>query len=200
MDAQALVTSVQQAAAAAAEAAQALREANASRSNGFAEANKTVQCPKEFGHTVSTEDNAGWADFAFSFKQWLCFADDKYTSDLKHVEDNSEMVVTFADSEIGRASKSRSCKLYAILAGILKHRPLRVLRQVSDSNGFETWRQLCNLFTPKTKVRSLAILSTVMNFPHFVKREQCWSRFKTLNVLEMGTVRHLEMTFQTTSC
>ena len=169
MDAQALVTSVQQAAAAAAEAAQALREANANRSGGFAEANKTVQCPKEFGHAISTEDSAGWADFSFAFRQWLCFADDKYTAELKHVEDNSEVVVTFADSEVGRASKARSCKLYAILSGILKHRPLKVLRQVNESNGFETWRQLYNLYTPKTKVRSLAILSAVMNFPHFVK-------------------------------
>ena len=183
MDAQALVTSVQQAAAAAAEAAQALREANANRSGGFAEANKTVQCPKEFGHAISTEDSAGWADFSFAFRQWLCFADDKYTTELKHVEDNSEVVVTFADSEVGRASKARSCKLYAILSGILKHRPLKVLRQVNESNGFETWRQLYNLYTPKTKVRSLAILSAVMNFPHFVKERTMLEQVQNLERL-----------------
>ena len=42
-----ILASVQQAAQAAADAAVALREASQNRSGGFAEANKTVQVPKE---------------------------------------------------------------------------------------------------------------------------------------------------------
>ena len=91
----ALVQSVQQAAQAASDAAQALREANAARGGGFSEANKTVQCPKEFGHAISTEDQAGRTDFAFAFRQWLCFADEQYSAELKHVEENCNTPVTF---------------------------------------------------------------------------------------------------------
>ena len=70
MDPTALIQSVQQAAQAAAQAAQALREASEKRGGGFAEANKIVQCPKEFGGSTTLEDQTGWSDFSFSFKSW----------------------------------------------------------------------------------------------------------------------------------
>ena len=66
-EAQMILASVQQAAQAAADAATALREASQNRSGGFAEANKTVQVPKEFGSVTSSEDQSNWADFAFFF-------------------------------------------------------------------------------------------------------------------------------------
>ena len=124
-EAQMILASVQQAAQAAADAAVALREASQNRSGGFAEANKTVQVPKEFGSATSSEDQNNWADFAFSFKQWLCFADSGYSSDLNDVEEHTEVPVTFSETPEGIAIKNRSFKLYAILAGILKNRPLR---------------------------------------------------------------------------
>lgn len=161
-EAQMIVASVQRGAQAASDAATALREASQNRSGGFAEANKTVQVPKEFGNIVSAEDQNNWADFAFSFRQWLCFADPGYSSDLDHVEERTEVPVTFDETPGGIAIKNRSSKLYAILAGILKHRPLRLLRQIPKSNGLEVWRQLHSLYVPATKVRSLAILSARM--------------------------------------
>ena len=54
---------------------------------------------------------------------------------------------------------------------------------MTESNGFETWRQLYNLFTPKTKVRSLAILNAVMNFPHFVKERTMLEQVQNLERL-----------------
>ena len=88
----------------------------------------------EFGSVVSSEDQNGWADFSFSFRQWLCFADSNYTSDLAHVEEHCDTVVTFKETPEGNETKARSCKLYAILAGILKNRPLRLLRQIPSNN------------------------------------------------------------------
>ena len=60
----ALLQSVQQAAQAAAQAALALKESNKRRGNnfGFSEATKVVQCPKEFGSAVSSEDQTSWSD------------------------------------------------------------------------------------------------------------------------------------------
>ena len=78
---QMILASVQRAAQAASDAALALREATQNRTGGFAEANTTVQVPKEFGSITSSEDQNKWADFACSFKQWLCFADSGYTSE-----------------------------------------------------------------------------------------------------------------------
>ena len=165
----ALLQSVQQAAQAAAQAALALKESNERRGNnfGFSEATKVVQCPKEFGSAVSSEDQTSWSDFAFAFKQWLFFADPLYEPDIKHVEDHPGVVVTFHESPAGLATQERARKLYLILGGILKHRPLKVLRQVSNNNGLEAWRQLGSIYMPKTKGRSLALLSAIMQFPVF---------------------------------
>ena len=124
------------------------------KSTGFAEANTTVQCPKEFGSSVSAEDQNGWSDFAFAFKPWLCFADTAFTADLDFVEEHSDVAVTYKDTAEGKASEQRSKKLYAILSEILRNRPLRLLKQVADNNGLEVWRQLHSLYTiyPKDAV------------------------------------------------
>lgn len=161
---------IQQAVGSAAAAAQTLRAVGAPKSSGFAEANKTIQTPKEFGSAISSEDAASWTGFAFSFRQRLCFADEGYPADLQYVEEHGDSLVNFKDTTEGRASKSRSTNLHAILSGVLRNRPLKVLRQVQD-NGLEVWRQLHNLFTPRTEVRSMAILSSVMGFPNFVKEK-----------------------------
>ena len=175
-EAQQILKAVTQAAQAAAEAAKALREANeqarANRS-GFSEASKVVKCPAAFGNANSSEDQAQWLDFAFAFKQWLCYAEPGFENDLKHVEEHLERVVTFTSTEVGAASETRSKKLYAILSGLLLHRPLKMLKQVAESNGLEVWRQLTSVYTPKTKTRSLGILSALMSHPSF-------SRDKTL--------------------
>ena len=182
-EAQMILASVQQAAQAAADAAVALREVSQNRSGGFAEANKTIQVPKEFGSVTSSEDQNTWADFAFSFKQWLCFADSGYSSDLNDVEEHTEVPVTFSKTPEGIAIKSRSFKLYAILAGILKNRPLRLLRQTPNSNGLEVWRQFHSLYAPKTKVRSMAILSAIMGYPAFTKDRMLVEQLQTLERL-----------------
>ena len=182
-EAQMILASVQQAAQAAADAAVALREASQNRSGGFAEANKTVQVPKEFGSATSSEDQNNWADFAFSFRQWLCFADSGYSSGLNDVEEHTEVPVTFSETPEGVAIKNRSFKLYAILAGILKNRPLRLLRQTPNSNGLEVWRQLHSLYAPKTKVRSMAILSAIMGYPAFTKDRTLVEQLQTLERL-----------------
>ena len=106
-EAEDLVHAVQQAALAAAEAAKALRDAGVSKHSRFAEANRTIQCPKELGSAISAEDSTNWPDFSFAFKQWLCFADENCLADLKHVEDNAEVEISFTDTAVGQASKAR---------------------------------------------------------------------------------------------
>ena len=153
------------AAEAASQAAIALKEANEQSrqsKSGFSEASKVVQCPKEFGCVTSSDDQALWSDFAFSFRHWLFFADPAYEPYFKHIEDNPGLTVTFADTAVVNASKERSRKLFLILGGILKHRPLKILRQVQHQNGFKAWRQLSALYVLRTKGRSLACYSALL--------------------------------------
>ena len=167
-----ILEAVAKAAEAASQAAIALKEANEQSRQprtGFSEASKVVQCPKEFGCATSADDQALWSDFAFSFRQWLFFGDPAYEPDFKHIEDNPGLTVTFNETAAGEASKERSRKLFLILGGILKHRPLKILRQVQHQNGLEAWRQLSALYVPRTKGRSLALLNAVMQFPVMTK-------------------------------
>lgn len=128
-----------------------------------------IQCPKEFGHANSADDQAAWSDFSFTFRQWLFFADPAYENDFKHLEEHPSLAVAYVDNPLGAASKERSRKLYSILAGILKQRPLKVLRQVDDANGLEVFRQLSALYAPRTKGRSLALLNALMSYPAVFK-------------------------------
>ena len=105
MDTSQLLASVQQAAVAAAQAAQVLRESSERRGTGFGEASKVVQCPKEFGTSSTAEDQAAWSDFAFSFKQWLFLADNTFEVDIRYVEENPNIPVAFQDNAGGLASK-----------------------------------------------------------------------------------------------
>ena len=130
---------------------------------------KVVKCPASFGSSNSTEDQANWLDFAFSFKQWLVYAEPGFEVDLKHVEDHLNVPVTYNASAEGAASEVRSKKLYAILSGLLQQRPLKLLKQVPNSNGMEVWGQLCSLYTPKTRSRALGILSALMTHPAFTR-------------------------------
>eukprot|EP00434_Breviolum_minutum_P040749 symbB.v1.2.036227.t1/scaffold5065.1/size52819/1 len=74
-------------------------------------------------------------------------------------------------AEAGKAESGRSKQLYSILAGLLKGRPLRILRSVTDRNGLEVWRQLNIQFAPRTKGRAISILSAYMNYPQFDKNK-----------------------------
>ena len=111
-----------------------------------------IQCPKEFGSINSNDDQTAWSDFSFAFRQWLFFAEPMFEPDFKHIEHHPSIVVTFHESPQGTASRERGKRLYSILAGILKQRPLKVLRQVAEANGLEVCEQLV---TQRTKRRSL---------------------------------------------
>ena len=66
-------------------------------------------------------------------------------------------------------SKTRSLQLCSILSGLLRGRPLRILRGLVDRNGIELWRQLNLQYAPKTKGRAFSILGAYMNYPSFDK-------------------------------
>ena len=113
MDPTTLIQSVQQAALAASQAAQALREANEKRGSGYAEANKIIQCPKEFGHATTLEDQSQWSDFAFSFKSWLFFAEPAFEVDIQYVEDHPS-TSTSSSSTSGTATAAGSSASYSV--------------------------------------------------------------------------------------
>ena len=169
-----LVQAASDAAQAASSAAQALRDAQTSRASNsrFHEASKVVRQPDPFGSEVHDTDLNNWQDFSTNFKAWLFYANSKYEEDFLRIE------ITHADQPIvsvdGEAEdlRGRCHELYSVLTGLLRGKPLRMLRQVENRNGYEVWRQLSQLFQPRTKARAISTLSALMNIPTFVQKDR----------------------------
>ena len=92
-----------------------------------------------------------WRDFAWSLEQHLA------SFDIECLTDRKNPLTEVGSSLMGDKEKSRSSFLYSLLAGLLKNRPLLVLRQVVDSNGLEAYRQLLSSLEPVSRNRSLGI-------------------------------------------
>ena len=172
-----IVSNAARAAESAAEAARALREAADRPKSSFSEASKVVKCPEFFGYVTADEDQNNWRDFAFSFKAWLTFADAEFDRELGVIEKASQTPIALPTEP---DTLQGAYKLYAILSGLLRHRPLRIHRQVVDRNGFETWHQLCQLFEPRTKSRSISLLQALISFPNFDKTRTLLEQIQSL--------------------
>ena len=172
-----IVSNAARAAESAAEAARALKEAQERPKSNFSEAAKVVKRPEFFGYTTSDDDQNNWRDFAFAFKAWLVFADADFDRELALIERASENAILLPTDP---GTLQRAYKLYAILGGLLRHRPLRAHRQATDRNGFATWRQLCQLYEPRTKSRNISLLQALMSFPNFDKTRTLLEQTRSL--------------------
>ena len=155
-----------QAAQAAATAAKTMEETLSRKAgNGkFGEASKVVRMPGCFGVEADHDaEQSKWPEFCIGFKAWLYYAESEYEKELTYVEDNVKSAQPL--SGMNQDSKARAEQLYSILTGLLRGRPLKILRSVSERNGYEVWRQLIVQYSPKTKGRAISVLSDFMNFP-----------------------------------
>ena len=160
-----------QAAQAAASAAQALQDfasaKAAPKEQRFAEAGKVIKIPEPFGSEDHESDQRAWRDFYLNFKSWLFYADEAFEPELTYVEKNPKTVIALSGMTAG--PKARSLQLYSILTGLLRGKPLRILRQVEERNGVEVLRQLIDLYVPSSRSRSIALLQAFLQFPAFTR-------------------------------
>ena len=138
-----------------------------SSSSGFSDANKVLNRPDGFGSTSHESDLSAWQDWSHAFKNWLSFADSDYENFLEVVEKNLDTVIDVAKEPEHVQVKGR--KLCAVLSSLLKNKPRTLLKQVENRNGWEVWRQLQNIYAPKTRARSLAVLNALTGAPSFTK-------------------------------
>ena len=142
---------------------------NAKNRGGFgsySDASKVVKMPESFGFENQDADHSKWTEFVVGFKAWLTFAEPQFDAGFRDAEAASDPL----DINVMSAEEAaRSKRLFSVLSGLLRHRPLVILNSVTDRNGYEVWRLLTSVFAPKTKARGLAILSTLMQYPSFAK-------------------------------
>ncbi|CAE7221049.1 ent1 [Symbiodinium sp. CCMP2592] len=179
----ALVQAASSAAASAASAVARMQEQNdrggERQYSGYTDASKVLKYPEGFGGGDSHEaDLARWQEFSHGFRSWILYAEPAFESELDMIEKHPDVVITL--SEMARATGVRARRLYAIMSGLLRGRPLMMLRAVEEHNGFELWHQLIGVYAPRTRARSLALLSAYMGYPGFVKERSIREQVNSL--------------------
>ena len=102
---------------------------------------RVLKGPDVFAPGTLDEEVSSWQDWAFIFKNYIGCMDPSYLSELSSAETHAGPIREdeyTAGSEIGR----RAAKLYSVLSGYLKNRPLKILRSVLNNDGLEVWRRL----------------------------------------------------------
>lgn len=83
------------------------------------------------------------------------------------VEENPDRIPNLAG--MSDAMKTRSMKLYAILATYIRGPTLKIVRAVELHNGYAGWGALVTHLEPRSRQRALALLDGLTSF-HFGKR------------------------------
>ena len=140
---------------------------------------KLLSKPQNFDPSSREQEIAMWREWSWSFEQYLASLDSHYPEELKVIRGNlgTEIDQSVQDDK----ERQRGTFLYGLLSGVLRQRPLMLLKQVPNSNGFEAYRQLCAANEPQNKNRSMSLLSTIMSWQQFSNKSSLLSQIMRLD-------------------
>ena len=185
-----MIEATESASQAANMAAEAIKQMQSSAGNATDEKAwyRILPKPAVFDCKDRETEIATWRDWAWTFEQYLGSLDANFVDDIKTLRANPSTEVDISvqtDSE-----KRRGVFLYGLLASLWKQRPLLVLKQVMDCNGFEAYRQVILSNEPMNKNRAMSLLGLIMNWPAFnnkssylnqvMKLENAYSEYEKL--------------------
>lgn len=160
------VTSLTEAATAAANAATQAPSSMSSRAAGGVEsATRILKAPDVF----AGEDPMLSQTWKFQLSSRLPFDDQRFHEvvDKGKTEEDPIDVSAFTTEE-----KELSTKLYTVLSTYLKGRCLNIVKSgMKAKNEFLRWRQLDKEFLPSTRQRSSALAHTLASYPTFAKEK-----------------------------
>ena len=101
---------------------------NAKNRGGFG-SYSDVKMPESFGSENQDADHSKWTEFVVGFKAWLTFAEPQFDAGLRDAEAASDPL----DINVMSVEEAaRSKRLFSVLSGLLRHRPLVILNSVTD--------------------------------------------------------------------
>jgi hypothetical protein len=86
---------------------------------------RLFHAPKRLEHPVQQMTNQCGRFSPSVSRNGFFLADNVFEPDVKYVEENPNVAVAFQVTPVRQASREHGKKLYSILAGILKNRPLK---------------------------------------------------------------------------
>ena len=118
--------------------------------------------PEVFSPKSIDEEIAGWQEWSFVFKNFMSVQDERFREDFTKAETASSFV---AFESYEAETRARALRLYSVLTSYLKGRPLKMLKSVTNGDGFRVWRQLTEELQPATWPRALALAQALVKFP-----------------------------------
>ena len=159
-----------------AEAASRVGQAQSSSSSAVSSGGATfdtgaqvLKGPDLFSPGTLEEEVSLWSDWSFVFKNYLAFMDPGFLDEFKWAEQHIGVIDQDEYNTRDLDSGKRAVKLYSILSGYLRNRPLKTLRSVTNNDGFEVWRKLTSELQPTSRSRSLAMAQALVSFPAMSK-------------------------------
>ena len=101
-----------------------------------------------------------WSDFSFKAQAYFGLEGQDTAMRLKAMEEREAPAQVMADyNDVGQ---QLAVKVYFGLVMLTSHQALRVVKTVTDSNGFEAYRRLSQRFNPASGGRTLGRLSRIL--------------------------------------
>ena len=121
--------------------------------------------PGNFEPKSREDELAMWRDFSWGLEQYLASLDASFTDDFKEIRENPDRPI---DPSIqSDEERQRGSFLYALLASLVRQRPLSLIKQVKEANGLEAYRMLVQSLEPASKNRSLGLLTMILEWSQF---------------------------------
>ena len=162
------MTEATQAASSAAQAASYVTAAGSVKPLSLGDLSRIIPKPDPFKATTRDDELAAWPSWAWAVEQYLACLDAAYSTELRDYGKQAEPVNLALASE---ATRNRARLLYGLLNGLMHEKGKRLLRSVTEQNGYEAWRLLSKDLMPKTRNRLLALLRTINGWPSFDTRQ-----------------------------
>ena len=126
---------------------------------------KVLPKPAGFDPKSREDELAQWRDFSWGLEQYLASLDSEFPNDFQELRDHPtrEVDQSIQTDEV----KQRGMFLFSLLASLVRQRPLAVIKQVKNANGFEAYRQLIQSLEPASKNRSLGLLTMLLEWSPF---------------------------------
>lgn len=162
VNARRMIVASEAASKAAESAVKALKELKESHESDEKSWYRLLPKPSSWEPKSREEEITMWRDWVWSLEQRLGSLDAEYPVEIDNIRKNLSHA---QDLTVMTESERKSVFLYGLLASLLKHRPLLVLKQVSGCNGYEALRQLMESCEPVSRNRAMGLLNAMLAWP-----------------------------------
>ena len=130
---------------------------------------KVLRHPSTFSCQTRDEELIKWPAWSWEFEQYLGTLDKEFQVDFTRLKSNPKTEVLPA--QLSATELDRSRIMYGLLASLLNDRLKRLLKTVSDNNGYEAYRLISLDLRPSSRTRALALMQTIHNWPVFDNKQ-----------------------------